>query len=189
MKCSPPGSSVHGISQARIMEPVTISSSRGSFRHRDRKPTCPAFAGGFFTTEPPGMPRCIFSSVQSLSRVRLLATPWTAALQASLSTTSSQSSLRLLSVESVVPPNHLILCLDEQNRFQIMMDPCHLDKALGLQMEKRTSPPRIPQTPGAHPWARLAWKGEQRDAAGWIPQASHSKRVLLSESEQLLLKS
>ena len=130
-----------------------------------------------------------FSSVQTLSRGWLFATPWTAALQASLSTTSSQSSLGLLSVESVVPPNHLILCLDEQNRFQIMMDPCHLDKALGLQMEKRTSPPRIPQTPGAHPWARLAWKGEQRDAAGWIPQASHSKRVLLSESEQLLLKS
>ena len=51
-----------------------------------------------------------FSSVQSLSRVRLYATPWTAACQASLSITNSQSSLRLMSIESVVPSSHLILC-------------------------------------------------------------------------------
>ena len=50
------------------------------------------------------------SAVQSLNRVRLLATPWTAALQASLSITNSRSSLRLMSIESVMPPNHLILC-------------------------------------------------------------------------------
>ena len=51
-----------------------------------------------------------FSSVQSFSRVRLFATPWTAAHQASLSITSSQSLLKLKSVESVMPSNHLILC-------------------------------------------------------------------------------
>ena len=51
-----------------------------------------------------------FSSVQSLSRVRLFATPWIAARQASLSITSSQSSLKLLSIESVMPSSHLILC-------------------------------------------------------------------------------
>ena len=51
-----------------------------------------------------------FSSVQSLSRVRLFATPWTAARQASLSITNSQSSLRLTSIESVMPSSHLILC-------------------------------------------------------------------------------
>ena len=50
------------------------------------------------------------SSVQSLSRVRLFATPWTAARQASLSITNSQSSLKLMSIESVMPSNHLILC-------------------------------------------------------------------------------
>ena len=51
-----------------------------------------------------------FSSVQSLSRVRLFATPWTAARQASLSITNSRSSLRLMSIESVMPSSHLILC-------------------------------------------------------------------------------
>ena len=51
-----------------------------------------------------------FSSVRSLSRVRLFATPWTAALQASLSITTSRSSLRLTSIESVMPSCHLILC-------------------------------------------------------------------------------
>ena len=50
------------------------------------------------------------SSVQSLSRVRLFATPLIAARQASLSITSSQSSLKLMSIESVMPSSHLILC-------------------------------------------------------------------------------
>ena len=52
----------------------------------------------------------VFSSVQSLSRVRLLATPWTAAHQASLSITNSQMLLNLMSIELVTPSNHLILC-------------------------------------------------------------------------------
>ena len=51
-----------------------------------------------------------FSSVQSLSHVRLFVTPWNAAHQASLSITNSQSSLRLMSIESVMPSSHLILC-------------------------------------------------------------------------------
>ena len=51
-----------------------------------------------------------FSSVQSLSRVRLFETPWTAARQASLSLINSQSLLRLMSIESVMPSNHLMLC-------------------------------------------------------------------------------
>ena len=51
-----------------------------------------------------------FSSIQSLSRVRLFATPWTAARQASLSITNSWSSLRLTTIESVMLSNHLILC-------------------------------------------------------------------------------
>ena len=52
----------------------------------------------------------IFSSVQSLSRVQLFLTPWTAARQASLSISNSRSLLKLLSIESVMPSNHLILC-------------------------------------------------------------------------------
>ena len=50
------------------------------------------------------------SSVQLLSHVQLFATPWTAACQASLSITNSQSLLKLMSMESVMPSNHLILC-------------------------------------------------------------------------------
>ena len=51
-----------------------------------------------------------FSSFESLSRVRLFATPWTAAHQASLTITNSWSFLKLVSFESVMPSNHLILC-------------------------------------------------------------------------------
>ena len=56
------------------------------------------------------MNKITFSSVQSLSCVRLFATPWTAACQASLSITNSRSLLKLVSIESVMPSNHLILC-------------------------------------------------------------------------------
>ena len=52
----------------------------------------------------------LLSSVQSLGRVRLFATPWITACQASLSITTSWSLLRLMSIESVMPTNHLILC-------------------------------------------------------------------------------
>ena len=51
-----------------------------------------------------------FSSVQSLSRVQLFATPWITARQASLSITNSRSLLKLMPIESVIPSNHLILC-------------------------------------------------------------------------------
>ena len=53
---------------------------------------------------------CIFSSVQSLSCLWLFATPWTETHQASLSTTNSQSLVKLISIESVIPFNHHILC-------------------------------------------------------------------------------
>ena len=51
-----------------------------------------------------------FSSVQSLSRVRLLGTPWIAGRQASLSITNSRSLLKLMPIESVMPSSHLTLC-------------------------------------------------------------------------------
>ena len=51
-----------------------------------------------------------FSSIQSLSRVQLFVTPWTVAHQASLSITNSRSLLKLMSIASVMPSNHLILC-------------------------------------------------------------------------------
>ena len=76
------------------------------------EPVSPSLAGEFFTTEPSGKPLGgdQFSSVQSLTHVRLFATRWTAARQASLSITNSQSLLKLMSIELVMPSNYLILC-------------------------------------------------------------------------------
>ena len=59
-----------------------------------------------------------FSSVQSLSRILLFSTPWTAALQASPSITNSQSLLKLMSIESVMPSSHLIFCHPLSSRLQ-----------------------------------------------------------------------
>ena len=87
MDCSLPGSSVHGILQARIWSGLPFPS--------------------------PGqvmISSVQFSSVQSLSHVRLFVTPWTAAHQASLSITNSQSSPKPTSIQLVMPCNHLILC-------------------------------------------------------------------------------
>ena len=70
-------------------------------------PESPAVAGRFFTTEPPVN---FLIAVQSPSCVQLFVTPWTAARQASPSFTISRSFLKLMSVESVMTSNHLILC-------------------------------------------------------------------------------
>ena len=67
------------------------------------EPVSPVLAGRFFTTETPVV-------VQSLSHVRLVATSWTAACQASLSFTISQSLLKFMFIESVMPSKHLVLC-------------------------------------------------------------------------------
>ena len=63
-----------------------------------------------YNQESDNFPFYIFSSVQLLSHVRLFAAPWTAACQASLSITNSQSLLKLMSIKLVMPSNHLILC-------------------------------------------------------------------------------
>ena len=65
------------------------------------------YIGGNFKSNSSGI---LFSSVQSLSRVQVFVTPWTAAFQASLSITNSFSFLKLMSIESVMPSNYLILC-------------------------------------------------------------------------------
>ena len=106
----PPGSSVHGVFQERLLELAVISYSRGSSWPRDG--TC-IFNIGRQTlyhcaTWEAGMTD--ISSVQSLRCVRLFATPWIAACQASLSINNSRSSLKLTSIESVMPSRHLILC-------------------------------------------------------------------------------
>ena len=73
------------------------------------KLTFPKLQGGFSTIGPPGKSSDI-QKVQLLSRVHLFVTPWTTARQAFLSITNSWSLLKLISIESVTPSNHLILC-------------------------------------------------------------------------------
>ena len=112
MDCSLPDSSVHGIPHARILGWVVMPSSRGSSPPRDRTlvsySSC--IVGEFFMAETPGKPPIDICSVQLLSCVQLFATPWTTARQASLSITNTQSLLKFMSIESVMPSNHLILC-------------------------------------------------------------------------------
>ena len=84
--------------------------SPGDLPNPGIEPTSPVLAGRFFTTEPPGSPLLTISSLQSLSRVQLFVTSWTAACQASLSITNSRSWLKLMSIKLVMPSNHLIFC-------------------------------------------------------------------------------
>ena len=69
-----------------------------------------AFGRIFRKTLPQWKEWLVLSSVQLLSRVRLSATPWITACQASLTITNSRSSLKLMSIKSVTPSSHLILC-------------------------------------------------------------------------------
>ena len=120
--CNPMDSTVHGILQARILEWVAIPFSSRSSQPGDQTQVS-HITGRFFTSwatrvsigyilfsEPSAGSKEYLSSVQLLSRVRLFATPWTAAPQASLSITNSRSSLKLMCIESVIPSSHLILC-------------------------------------------------------------------------------
>ena len=114
MNCCPPDSSVHGIFLARNWSglPFPLPRDPPPAGIKLMSPVSSVLAGRFFTIEPSRQTPVLyvqFSSVQSLSHVRLFATPWTAASQASLSITNSRSSLKLLSIESVMPPSHLIL--------------------------------------------------------------------------------
>ena len=98
---------VRGILQARILEWVVFSFSRGSSQPRDQTQVS-WITGRFFISWTTSSVQ--FSSVQSLSPVWLFATPWIAARQASLSITNSRSSRKFMSIESVMPSSHLILC-------------------------------------------------------------------------------
>ena len=78
---------------------------------RELYPTCRSVCQTHTQRQITSLGKCLsFSSVQSLSHVRLFVTPWIAARQASLSITSSRSSLRLTSIQLVMPSNHLTLC-------------------------------------------------------------------------------
>ena len=131
MDCSPPGSSVHGIFQARIPEWVALSSSRGSSKHRDLN-TMSLRSPILETTSAAGKlltgGSVQFSSIQSLSCVWLFATPWTAACQTSLSITNSWSLLKLMSMSwwchptilsSVVPPSSCLQSLSALESYPV----------------------------------------------------------------------
>ena len=120
----------YGLQPARFLCPWEFSKQEywsgspcppaGNLPEQRLKPMsliAPALAGRFFTTNTIWEAQIYvidvsvhFSSVQSLSRVQLFATPWITAHQASLSVTNSRSPLKLISIKSVMPLNHLILC-------------------------------------------------------------------------------
>ena len=121
MDCSLPGSFVHGIFQAGVLKQVAIFYSRGCSRPRDwTHISCVScIAGRHFMLSHQENLNYMFMYVyyifidivvQSLSCVRLFATPWTAAHEAPLSSTISQSLLKSVSIELVMLTNHLILC-------------------------------------------------------------------------------
>ena len=112
MDYSPPGSSVHGILQARILEWVATSFSRKSSGTQRLNPQLLHWQVDSLPLSHLGRSHkeYQFSSVQSLSCVRLFATPWIAARQASVSISNSRSSLKLTSIASLIPSSHLILC-------------------------------------------------------------------------------
>ena len=115
MDCSPPGSSVHGVSQSRILERAEFSSS-GGLSNPGIEPESPALVGGFFTSVPPGKPILVLcpcsvqlSSAQSLAVSDSL--PPHGLQHARLPCPSpTLSLLKLMSIESVMPSSHLILC-------------------------------------------------------------------------------
>ena len=111
MDCSPPGSSVHGISQARILEWVAITSSRGSsLCSAQTHVSCIGRWILYHWATWEAQTSFLLCCCQLLNGVWLFATPWTAAHQASLFFTISWTLWKLMSIESVMPSNHLILC-------------------------------------------------------------------------------
>ena len=102
-----------------------------------------------------------FSSVQSLSRVWLLATPWTAARQASLSITMCWNLLKLMSIESVMPSNHLIFChpllLLAFNPFPGSFPMSQLFPSGDQSIEASTSTSVLPMN--TQDWFPLGWTG------------------------------
>ena len=111
-------------------------------------------------------PKTAFSSVQSVSRVRLFATPWTAARQASLSITNSWSLLKLRPIESVMPSNHLIPCRPLQSGVSSHLQSfpaarsfqmSHLFTSGGQSIGASASPSVLPMN--IQDWFPLGWTG------------------------------
>ena len=103
-----------GFSFPRGYSTVIVASTKTCFLIRSINSGRQDIYFAFFNFQLPGdfflLSTCHYSSVQSLSRVQLFVTPWIAARQASLSITNSWSLLKLMSIKSVMPSSHLILC-------------------------------------------------------------------------------
>ena len=110
--CNPMDYTMYGIrnSPGQNIGMGSLSLLQGIFPTQGSNPGLPHCTRILHQLSYQGSPCFWFSSVHSLSCVRLFVTPWTAARQASLSITNSQSLLKLRSIESVMPSNHLILC-------------------------------------------------------------------------------
>ena len=121
--------------------------------------------------EDSGIWNCIFnfqfSSVQSLSRVWLFATPWIAARQASMSITNSWSSLKLMCIESVMPSSHLILC-----RPLLLLPP--IPPSIRVFSNESTLRMRWPKY-----WSPLEW-------TGWISVQSKGLSRVFSNTTGML---
>ena len=110
MDCSPPCSSVHtGFSKQEYWSGLPIPSP-GDLPNQGSNPGLLHCRWILYCLSHQGSPDVIISSVQLLSYVRLFATAWTVACQAFLSITNSWSTPKPMSIESVMPSNHLILC-------------------------------------------------------------------------------
>ena len=104
-----PGGGNSGWRQTLLSSPCTPPRDSAQEASDTGRRSCGATPGGDLSEPGPGqLP--VHCCCHSLSRVRLSVTPWTAARQASLSIANSRSLLKLMSIESVMPSNHLILC-------------------------------------------------------------------------------
>ena len=141
---------------------------------------------------PPGI-----SSVQSLSLVRLFVTPWNAACQASLSITNSQSLLKLMSIELVMPSNHLILCrllpsclqsFPASGSFQMSQLSESGGQSIGVSTSTSVLPMNIQDLmQRAYSlektlcWERLKAKGEGQQRMRWLDNVTDSVDMNLSK--------
>ena len=114
-----------------------------------------------------------FSSVQSLSRVRLFATPWTAAHQDSLSNTNSRSPPRPMSIESMMPSNHLIFC---HTLFRSEISRSVMSDSLQPHESQHARPPCPSPTPGVH--------SNSHPSSRWCHPAISSSVVPISSCPQ-----
>ena len=144
--CSPPGSSVHRILWERRLEWWIIPSSR-DFPNSGIESRSPALQAILYCLSHQGSPSVQFSSFQSLSRVRLFVTPWITAHQASLSITSSQSLLKLISIELVVcltnshplsSPSPAFNLSQHQSLFQWVSSSYQVAKILEFQLQHQS---------------------------------------------------